>query len=228
MQLEKETLENNYKLVIDLEMCDKVKPQFKQKAGRMHEIIQIGAVLLDRNNNEVKRFSTYVKPEYSVISKNITNLTCITNEDVEDAPNIEQALNSLVDILIEPDKTTLCTWSNSDTKAIKAELNIKNIQNNIIMGLCDSYFDIQKDFNNKVRINNRINLTKALELVGLDFEGKAHGALADAINTAKLYKAMQDDTHVQKVIKNVEDLMTEKPCTSNIGSMFDFSQFNFE
>lgn len=228
MQLEKETLENNYKLVIDLEMCDTVKPQFKQKAGKLHEIIQIGAVLLDRNNNEVKRFSTYVKPEYSIIRKTITNLTGITYDDVKDAPKLDQALNSLTDIIIEPNKTTLCTWSNSDTKAIEQEMKVKKLKNEVIDSLCRSFFDIQKDFNTKVKIGNRINLAKALELVGLDFEGTAHGALVDAVNTAKLYTAMQDDKHVKEVIKLVEELLTDKPCTSTIGDMFDFSQFNLE
>lgn len=218
----------NYKLVIDLEMCDKVKSEYKQRIGKLHEIIEIGAVLLDSNNKEINRFSTYVKPEYSVIRQQITKLTGITYEHVKEAPTLSDALNSLLEIIIDADDTTLCTWSDSDTKAIKQEMQIKSIENPVVEQLCNKYFDIQNDFNRKVNIGNRINLTRALELVGLDFEGKAHGALADAINTAKLFTAMQDDTHVKQIISNIEDLMTEKPCTSTLGSMIDFSQFNIE
>jgi len=215
-----------HKLVLDLEMCDKVKREFRPQVGKMCEIIQIGAVLLDDNNNEIIRFETYVKPRYSVIRQVITDLTHIEEKHVIGAPDIEEAMQRLCNIIIDNDNTILCTWSDSDVNVISKELEIKNIHNEIISKLCENYFDIQKDFNEKVNIQNRINLTKALNMVGIDFEGKEHGALADAVNTAKLYKEMQDNENIQNIIANIEELMTEKECTTTLGSMFDFSQFN--
>ena len=50
------------------------------------EIIEIGALRV-RNNKIVEQFTTLIKPEYP-IDEFITELTGITNEMVNDSPNI--------------------------------------------------------------------------------------------------------------------------------------------
>ena len=85
-----------YKLFIDLEMSSKTKKEYKGTGAIKNEIIQIGAVILDSNNKEVDKFSLYVKPEYTELSSYITNLTGITDDNLENAPSIKEALEELV------------------------------------------------------------------------------------------------------------------------------------
>ncbi len=49
------------------------------------EIIQIGALKIDEEGNEIARFNRFVKPNCKKIPKKIVELTGITDEDVKDA-----------------------------------------------------------------------------------------------------------------------------------------------
>lgn len=217
-----------YKLIIDLEMCDKLRVEHKHKYKGLREIIQIGAVLLDGKDNEINKFETYVKPRYSILRNCITDLTHIEQRHIDSAPDIERAFKDLCDIIIDTENTILYTWSDTDTQVILKEMQLKNIDNKIIKNLCNNYIDIQKEFSEKVNIENRMNLAKALSMIGMDFSGVEHGALADAINTARIYKELQNTDGVQSIINRIKELMTEEPCTSTIGSMIDFSKFNIQ
>ena len=67
----------DYYLVLDLEMC-MVKGSAKKKMhGMTQEIIQIGAVLLNKENHIIDEFSTYVKPEFGKLNDFISELTGI-------------------------------------------------------------------------------------------------------------------------------------------------------
>lgn len=204
-----------YKLVLDLEMngiCSKEIP--------MGEIIEIGAVLLDRNFDVIKEYSTYVRPNDLRISSKVKRLTNITEEQILTAPRIKEALCGLLEMTPDLSKTTLYTWSDSDTKAISCELNSKNIQIDSIKELCDGYVDIQDIFGKRVGIENSINLTKALNMIGLEFDGKEHGALADSINTAQILREIETNDDIKETIENINSYMTSEPLTSNMSSLF--------
>ena len=215
-----------YKLVLDLEMGGSTLVDKTLVHPYIKEVIEIGAVLLDDDNNKVKKFRTYVKPRHSIVTKSIQRLTGITNEMLVDAPYFEDAIHEILKEI--PDDTQLCTWSDADTFAIQREMEIKEIKQEDIgklQKLCEGYFDIQRELSDKLSFNRVLNLEKALNLVGIDFKGKAHGALDDAINTAELYKAMYNDEAVKKAIEQISESMSAKPLTSSLGSMIDFSQF---
>lgn len=59
-----------HKLVIDLEFTNYKNKKTKQNIS---EIIEIGAVLLDEYNHEIKKIKTYVKPTQSIIKKILKN-----------------------------------------------------------------------------------------------------------------------------------------------------------
>lgn len=193
-------------------MCSKEIP--------MGEIIEIGAVLLDRDFEVVKEYSTYVRPNDLRISRKVKRLTNITEEQLLTAPKIEEALCGLLAITPDLGKTTLYTWSDSDTKAISCELDSKDIQIDSIKELCDGYVDIQEIFGERVGIENSINLTKALNMIGLEFDGKEHGALADSVNTAQILKEIETNDDIKETIDNINSYMTSEPLTSSMGSLF--------
>lgn len=213
-----------YKLVIDLEMAGNAPVGEGRARKFIKEIIEIGAVLLDEDNNTIKKFETYVQPRYSRVTKSIERLTGITDEMLVGAPYFEDAIADIIKEL--PEDVLLCTWSDSDTNAIKKEIDVKGLNIERLEELCENYFDIQREFSDKLNFGHILNLEKALNLVGIDFKGKAHGALDDAINTAKLYTSMYGDEEVMESIRNINDAMTPTPLTSSLGSMIDFSKFN--
>lgn len=59
-------------IVVDLEMNPIAKKYADKAAICKNEIIEIGAVLLDENFQEISSFMTYVRPEYNseIVKKN--------------------------------------------------------------------------------------------------------------------------------------------------------------
>lgn len=186
----------------------------------MGEIIEIGAVILDEEFEIIDKYSTYIKPDNLKVSQGVQRLTSITEEKLVKAPNIKEALENLLQITPDINNTTLYTWSDSDTNAIECELNSKSIQIKDIKRLCSNFIDIQEIFGERVGIENRINLTKALNMIGLKFNGKEHGALADAINTAQILKEIETNQDIKKTIDNINGYMQSEPLTASIASLF--------
>lgn len=62
------------------------------------KIIEVGAVLFQKNGEVVDTFQSYVNPGVPIPSL-ITNITGITTEDVKDAPSFEDIRTKLVDFL---------------------------------------------------------------------------------------------------------------------------------
>ncbi|MBQ0100045.1 MAG: hypothetical protein KBS39_00870, partial [Lachnospiraceae bacterium] len=80
-------------LVIDFEMCEVDRNVIKNTGVYLeHEIIQIGAVILNEKNKVTDHYSAYVKPHYGRITPIITELTGIIDMDVERAPELAEAL----------------------------------------------------------------------------------------------------------------------------------------
>lgn len=206
---------NLYKLVLDLEMNG-----MRSEEIPMGEIIEIGAVLLNDNFEIIREYSTYVRPDDLRISKQVQRLTNITEDDLLTEPKIEEALLGLLSITPDLSKTTLYTWSESDTNAINCELNSKNIHIDSIDSLCESYIDIQKIFGKRVGIENSINLTKAMNMIGLEFNGKEHGALADSINTAQILKEIETNENIKETINSINSYMHSEPLTSTMAGLF--------
>lgn len=186
----------------------------------MGEIIEIGAVILNEEFEIIDKYSTYIKPDNLKVSQGVQRLTSITEEKLVKAPNIKEALENLLQITPDINNTTLYTWSESDTNAIECELNSKSIQIKDIKRLCSNFIDIQEIFGERVGIENRINLTKALNMIGLEFNGKEHGALADAINTAQILKEIETNQDIKKTIDNINGYMQSEPLTASIASLF--------
>ena len=85
----------NY-VVLDLEMCRIPKALMNEDYKWSRETIQIGAVLLDDDYNVVKKFSTFVCPEYGRLDPFIINLTGITKENVYTAPTYREAMEKFL------------------------------------------------------------------------------------------------------------------------------------
>ena len=78
-------------IVVDLEM-NKVGKEYRNLGCTM-ETIEIGAIMLDENFQEISSFRTYVKPEYNTrITSIVRDLTGITYNMVINAPKFDEAI----------------------------------------------------------------------------------------------------------------------------------------
>lgn len=205
---------------IDLEFCmidDKYK---KERKISKFEVIEIGAVKIDENQQITERFDKLVKPQYSVIQPFISEMTHITNEMVADADHFARAMDEFL-AWIGEDEVAIYSWSNSDWLQFQKECKLKGYKSKKLESLYDNWLDFQMMFGKMLGIEQAISLSNAVEGVGIGFQGVVHTALADAENTALLYLLTQDEEKFQCQAGSLLELVRPKPAlTMSMGSLF--------
>lgn len=216
-------------IVIDLEMNPIVAVHKTERETCKLEVIEIGAVLLDENYQEIGSFVTLVKPRFnSRIERRYEKLTGIITEMVESAPFFEDALDMFFGWCNRvPDEIQIIQWSENDFVQFSKEIQMKNIllsdQNQKYMD--SPWLDFQAEYGHTLGLERSISLKDAVMYAGEDFCGRQHDALVDARNTAELFAIVRDETKCEKALQHVIEALKPKNNLS-IGDLFDFSAFS--
>lgn len=150
------------------------------------EIIQIGAIKLDKNFKIVSTFNSLVKPTlYKSIHPYVENLTRITDEKIASCKNFIDVHNDFLKFLGN-DEIVLCVWGIGDIKELYKNIKFYNLSTSYI----SKYIDIQKYASKYLKApkSSRIGLRNAVEILNLPLHGEFHDALNDAYYTAEIFK----------------------------------------
>lgn len=177
----------NY-ILMDLEWND---AYCKKLNGFVNEIVEIGAVKLDENFNEIDRFSQIVRSAITNrLSTRFKELTGMTNEQMQEGISFSEALEKYKKWAGE-DTVTL-TWSNSDLHTLYH--NCVNFIGDYKAAEIGKYVDLQKYFQYELSLigknqKNQISLANAAILFGIDFESETlHHALDDSYIAAAILR----------------------------------------
>ena len=155
------------------------------------EIIEIGAIKLNPQFEEIGRLTCLVKPElHSFIDPKITKLTGIRTEDVENAVPFETAIEMLSD-WIGPAKNRVYSWSDNDLWQLVDECNAKGVDfpENMYR-----WMDLQKVFQRVIGYPHRqcMALSYAANMLRIDFDkSHAHRAIYDTEATAEILRRLK-------------------------------------
>lgn len=175
------------------------------------KIIQIGYIIADLKTNKIlRKRSLIVDPQEELgfiqDGRSITELTGITEVDIKfNGRSLEDAYNILVMDIKELNPSRTCVqWGQGDTEHLRKQLNLDYkdyIFRNRIWDVKSLYQMYQAFQNNSVAAG----LGKAMETMGLAFEGRQHDAMDDAINTYRIFyelgKKLILSDKIQKLIK---------------------------
>lgn len=217
-------------IVIDLEMNSLAKEYKEERVLCSREIIEIGAVALDEQYQEIGSFKTLVKPQYNdVIKPYYERLTGISTEMVATAPVFEDALRMFCLWCHSMDEAIqIYQWSETDMEQVICEMNLKKIvfekKNQMLIS---DWLDFQKEFGEKLNLSNAVSLKNAVMYAGIEFEGTEHDALDDARNTATLLKIVRTPALCKKALDHVIDVLTPTPVYTTLGSIFNFTELGF-
>ncbi len=175
--------------VVDLEMCKVPFEARKEEYRYGNETIQIGAVLLNESLEIEDEFETYVMPQFGHIDFYIKKLTGICPSNVNNAPDMKEALHKFIEWL--PEDVKIVSWGNSDKLQIQRETESKHISISGLDDLLDGWIDCQEIFGEKVHTKRRYKLSNALIAADINYEDGAHDGLIDAKNTALLFAKMK-------------------------------------
>lgn len=209
------------KVFVDFEMNPVARQNREVRQACRSEIIEIGAVMLDEDNEVVKSYREYVLPAYNDrVTEKIKELTGIDYSMLEGSDQLAPALEKFLE-WCGPD-CTVYSWSTSDSKQLKAECRVKGISLDGRLGeLLATWIDFQKEFGDLCHLTKSVSLDKAVEIAGLDFSGAAHDAATDALNTAYLYRITKDDEAFARIRRILDDAFSEH--SFSMGDLFDFS-----
>lgn len=205
---------------IDLEFCEVKKEYKKEWKISRNEVIEIGAVKLDEENHIIERFNAYVKPKYGSITPFITELTHIEEKVVANARLFTEVMDTFIEWVGE-EEVAVYSWSNSDWIQLQKECLMKEYKCIQLERMYDNWIDFQMLFGKILGIEQQISLTNAINGAGLEFEGRAHTAIADAENTALLFALTKDADRFKEKAGEILEVMRPKPalCVC-LGSFF--------
>lgn len=210
------------RIFVDLEMHPILKIYEGPGVWRQ-ETIEIGAVMLDENLEEIGSFKEYVKPVFSdKVYGRIRKLTGITAEMLADADSFEAVLMRFCEWCGSGDYIVY-SWSDADIWQIMEECRMKGITcSEKLRYMLNHWKDFQPEFSQMLQMEHVIALDKAVELGGLDFAGRAHDGLTDARNTANLFRQTSDrgSKEFARLRKNL--IEAKKSCTYTLGEVFNF------
>lgn len=119
----------NY-IVLDLEWNQPLSPQrmVREPFNLGGEIIQFGAVKIDslRDLNIIDKYSEIVRPVfYTKMNKNVTEVTDLTDEVIEQGRPFEVVCNEFLDWC--GDDSAFITWSNNDIYMLEDNMVIHDM-----------------------------------------------------------------------------------------------------
>ncbi len=214
-------------IVVDFEMNQIAKHFRKERDICKMEIIEIGAVMLDEEGAEIDSYKAYVKYGYNTeITKKISELTGITDGKLQGEPHFNRAFEKFVDWCLQSKDVVVYAWSESDLVQVTREMELKKYpMTEKERHLLANWRDLQAMYSEKLGLETKPSLEKALNDIGTVFEGKKHDALWDARNTADILRALNDEKELELLRKAICDVVTqEEELTASLGSMIDFGK----
>ncbi len=163
------------------------------------EIIEIGALMLDENKEELSSFSRLVKPrEYRVMHHLNEKIVHISMKDLEFEDDFETVFDDFRQWCDLDNDTILCTWGDMDLTELQ-----KNIRHFGLPAISDGplpFLDIQKLFsisNNDVK--HRVSLEFAVNGCNIEKTIPFHRAINDVRYTAKIFRKIASPELEKKI-----------------------------
>lgn len=148
--------------------------------GQEMEIIEIGICLVEATTGKrLLKKSIFVKPEKSTVSDFCTQLTTLTQEQVNAGISLGEACSILKQEYLTKSRTW-ASWGGYDRHQFEKECKSKNIP----YPFGPNHLNIKRHFAKERGLAQEVELIEALEVLGLKFEGTYHRAVDDAFNIA--------------------------------------------
>lgn len=209
----------NY-IIFDLEFNQQHPEDAVQDAPKpplIFEIIQIGAIKLNKNFKTIGKFNSLIKPKiHTRLHPYVEELTKINNEALNVSYDFTDVFKQFTKF-IGKGKNTLVVWGDADITELVKNMNLYNLP---VSSIPDKYIDIQNHATKHFKLpkGQKLGLKKAVETLEIPLNGDFHDAFFDADYTAKVFKKLYTN---QISVKNVN-----KKATKNSNSKKEYLDSN--
>lgn len=170
-----------YYLIVDLECTCCNDDSFPRNE---RETIEIGAVMVDASTFEqVDKWMTFIKPvRHTKLTDFCTQLTSITQEDVDGAPLFLEAIQEFQKWINQYPNFVFCSWGDFDKRQLRNEGASHGINN----PAGSTHVNLKKEFSKKQNLPRKYGMEGAVKLIGGKLEGTHHRGIDDACNMVQL------------------------------------------
>ena len=177
----------------------------------VNEIVEFGAVKLDKSLNVVDTFSTLVKPTVAKsVHPQVKKLINISFEEIKSAPEtFPYVMDRFAQFLGD---STLLTWSNTDLHTLidNCELHYMNENLPFVKSFCDlqKYCEYSLGVSSASRM---LGLSACAQVLGfVEGENQTHRALSDVMLSLKCLKALYNRRHFEEFIEVCDEEFYKK------------------
>ncbi len=168
------------------------------------EIIQIGAVKLDNNLKITDSFNELIKPQiYKDIHPHVQKITGFSINNFIGCNSFIDVYAKFSNFIAKDSKTSpiLCTWGNSDIRALYRNLTYYNI---VTPPIIIKYIDIQNIATKYLNYNKggAIGLKNAVDMLNIKTNELYHNAYYDALYSAEVFKIVKSDKEQLKIFNS--------------------------
>lgn len=186
----------NY-IILDLEWNQADDLKTKLESELMFEIIEIGAIKLNSERQEIGRFHELIKPQVFNRMNQVTGeLIHISMKELQNGRNFDEVVRDFLSWC--GSDYIFCTWGSLDLTELQKNMDyyrLPSLSQNPMR-----YYDVQKLFSIAYEDKKkRRTLQYAVEFLNINEEVPFHRADADAVYTAEIFKKA---AAIEGVLKN--------------------------
>lgn len=186
-----------------------------------NEIIEIGAVKLNEDLEEIGRFSCFVRPEFNDhIEPEIIKLTGIRDADVREAACFEEAI-AIFAAWAGPAKCRVLSWSDSDLIQLEDECWAKEVP---FPANLTRWMDLQLVWQRIINypVKFRMSLKQAASICNISCDSsKTHRAFYDTEITAEILRKLKRREYIESVSQAKSKVTTKvEHSTFSIASIY--------
>lgn len=151
------------------------------------EIIEIGVVIADLKGNTYNEFNCFVKPViHPILTPFCSNLTSITQEQVNQGCSLEKALSDLDDFLFNENIDAWSSWGGFDANQIRKDIRNNKLRENKFPFLNLKHINLSYEYVQALSLSKKVGVRKALSQNKMEFIGTPHRGIDDVRNIARL------------------------------------------
>ncbi len=149
------------------------------------EIIEIGAIVIDRAFNHLATFQSFAKPENNpLLTEFCHELTGISQKSVDTAQDIVHVLSELSNFVTTYNPELWFSWGQYDANQIERDCLRAGMNNPLTI----PHVNAKKEFSKLRGIRKRVGLKKAVEICHCKWLGNHHRAVDDARNLVQVLR----------------------------------------
>lgn len=150
----------------------------------INEIIEIGAVKVNRYGEIDSIFSKFVKPTYNpVLSDFCKKLTSISQNDVDKAKTFSKVCEEFMEWIDVEQDYMLVSWGKYDKEQLLLECKLHKLDEEWL----DFHYNVKPAYRKLKNETHEQGLKKVIKNEGFEFSGIHHRAISDAENLAKVF-----------------------------------------